>query len=267
MSSPLNSKKIVIKVGTSTLTHESGKPNIRKLEALARVLSDLHNSGKQVVLVSSGAIGVGIGKLGIKERPSDIPTRQALAAVGQCELMFLYDKLFSEYTNTVAQVLLTPDIIHDDVRKNNVINTFNTLLDMGIIPIVNENDTVSTDELEGANFGDNDRLSALVATLVGADTLILITDIDGLHNCDPRTNPDAVLIPVVLNIDDNILALAGGSGSMRGTGGMITKLQAADLACSNGIDTYIINGEKPENIYKLFEGEQVGTHFVACKKV
>ncbi|MBQ6569443.1 MAG: glutamate 5-kinase [Clostridia bacterium] len=258
--------RIVIKVGTSTLTYESGKPNIRRVEALARVLSDLHNSGKEIVLVSSGALGVGVGKLGLEKRPTEVEKRQAVAAVGQCELMFLYDKMFSEYTCTVAQVLLTPDVIDDQPRKQNVINTLDTLLKMGIIPVVNENDTVSTAEIAGANFGDNDRLSAIVAKLINADMLVLLTDIDGLHDGDPRKNKNAVRIPVVLNIDENVMALAGGTGSVRGTGGMVTKLQAAELACEAGIETYIINGENPKTLYKLLDGETVGTHFVARRK-
>ena len=263
MSQAEHAKRIVVKVGTSTLTYESGKPNIRRMESLARVLADLHHSGKEIVLVSSGALGVGLGKLGISERPTDVPKRQALAAVGQCELMFLYDKLFSEYTSTVAQVLLTPDVIDEDLRKNNVINTLNTLIEMGIIPVVNENDTVSTAEIAGANFGDNDRLSAIVARLIDADMLVLLTDIDGLHDRDPRNDPEAVRIPVVLNIDKNVMALAGGTGSLRGTGGMITKLHAAEYACSAGIDTYILNGESPSILYDLLDGKTVGTHFVA----
>lgn len=263
MSNIQNAKRIIIKVGTSTLTYENGKPNIRCIERLVKVISDLKNAGREVVLVSSGAVGVGVGKMGLAQRPTDIKDRQALAAVGQCELMFLYDKFFSEYTNTIGQVLLTRDIVEEDFTKNNVVNTLNTLLEMGIVPIVNENDTVATDELEGNSIGDNDNLSAIVAKLVNAQVLILLTDIDGLYDRDPRNDENAVKIPVVLKVDDSIRKLAGGTGSKRGTGGMVTKLEAADLACKAGIDTYIMNGKEPEVLYALFDGEQVGTHFVA----
>lgn len=256
-------RRIVVKVGTSTLTYENGKVNLRRLEKLCKVLSDLHNSGKQVILVSSGAIGIGVGKLNLPERPKETRYKQAVAAVGQCELMFLYDKLFGEYNNSVAQILLTKNILTNDHSKQNVVNTFQTLLEMGIIPIVNENDTVAIDELVGSNFGDNDNLSAIVADLVGADMLIILTDIDGLYDSDPRKNSDAKKIPVVNCIDDNILKMAGGSGSNRGTGGMATKLTAAAAATSAGINCCVMSGNDPENIYKLIDGEQIGTMFVA----
>ena len=229
-------RRIVVKVGTSTLTYENGQVNLRRLEMLCKVLSDLHNSGKQIILVSSGAIGVGMGKLKRKKRPSETRFKQALAAVGQCELMFLYDKFFGEYNNSVAQLLLTKNVVMSDHSRQNVVNTFQTLLEMGIIPIVNENDTVAIDELVGANFGDNDNLSAIVADLVGADLLVILTDIDGLYDSDPRKNPDAVKIPVVTHIDDKIREMAGGSGSNRGTGGMATKITAAAAATSAGIN-------------------------------
>ena len=254
-----NSKRIVIKVGTSTLTYDTGKMNIKRIDTLARTLSDLHNSGKDIVLVSSGAVGAAMGKLGISERPSETNIKQALAAVGQCELMYLYDKLFSEYHNTVAQVLLTKDDISVPNRMNNTKSTFNTLLEMGIIPIVNENDTVSTEELE---IGDNDNLSALVAELVGADLLILFSDIDGLYDSDPHTNPDAKIIPLVKNVDD-VKSLAGGAGSKRGTGGMITKLEAAKRATSAGINMIIANGNNIQALYDVFDGEELGTLFVS----
>ncbi len=257
------SRRIVIKVGTSTLTYENGRVNLRNLEKLCKVLSDLHNSGKQIILVSSGAIGVGVGKLKLKERPHETRYKQALAAVGQCELMFLYDKFFGEYNNSVAQVLLTKDVVLNEFSKHNVVNTFQTLLEMGIIPIVNENDTVATDELIGANFGDNDNLSAIVADLVGADLLIILTDIDGLYESDPRKNPDAKKISVVPHIDDFIREMAGGSGSNRGTGGMSTKITAAAAATSAGINTCVMGGDDPSNIYKLLNGESIGTMFLA----
>lgn len=259
----LQTRRIVVKVGTSTLTYENGKVNLRRLEKLCKVLSDLHNSGKQVILVSSGAIGIGVGKLNLPERPKETRYKQAVAAVGQCELMFLYDKLFGEYNNSVAQILLTKNILTNDHSKQNVVNTFQTLLEMGIIPIVNENDTVAIDELVGSNFGDNDNLSAIVADLVGADMLIILTDIDGLYDSDPRKNPDAKKIPVVNCIDDRIREMAGGSGSNRGTGGMATKLTAAAAATSAGINCCVMSGNDPENIYKLIDGEQIGTMFIA----
>ena len=256
-----NAKRIVIKVGTSTLTYDTGKMNIKRIDILARTLSDLHNSGKDIVLVSSGAVGAAMGKLGIDERPEETNIKQALAAVGQCELMYLYDKLFSEYHNTVAQVLLTKDDISVPNRMNNTKNTFKTLLDMGIIPIVNENDTVSTDELE---IGDNDNLSALVAELVDADLLILFSDIDGLYDCDPHNNPDAKIIPLVENVE-NVKSLAGGAGTKRGTGGMVTKLEAAKRAIGAGINMIIANGNNISALYDIFEGKEVGTLFVSNK--
>lgn len=254
--------RIVVKVGTSTITHESGKPNIHCIERLCRVLADISNGGRDIVLVTSGAVGVGLGRLGITERPTDISERQAMAAVGQCELMFLYDKFFSEYGASCAQVLLTGDCIDDEKRKNHVTNCINALLGHSIIPIINENDAVSVDELEGHNIGDNDNLSAIVARLIGADALVMLTDIDGLYDRDPRTDPQAVKLPVVLEINDNIRELAGGTGSKRGTGGMVTKLSAAQSANEAGIDAYIIAGSAPEALYDLLEGKSVGTHFV-----
>lgn len=258
----MDKKRIVVKVGTSTLTYENGKINLRRVDKLCKVLSDLRNFGHDVVLVSSGAIGVGVGKLGLSERPSSTREKQALAAVGQCELMFMYDKIFSEYNNTVAQVLLTKYSVDSDHQKENVINTFNTLLSMGIIPIVNENDTVAIDELEGNNFGDNDMLSAIVAKLIEADTLIILTDIDGLYTDNPRTNKNAVHIDVVENITDEIMQMAHGSGSNRGTGGMATKLSAAKHVMQSGIDCVVVNGDNPEILYDVFEDKkQVGTLF------
>ena len=257
----MDKKRIVVKVGTSTLTYENGKINLRRVDTLCKVLADLRNFGHDIVLVSSGAIGVGVGKLGLLERPSSTREKQALAAVGQCELMFMYDKFFSEYNNTVAQVLLTKYSVDNDHKKENVLNTFNTLLSMGIIPIVNENDTVAIDELEGNNFGDNDMLSAIVAKLTNADGLVILTDIDGLFSGNPKTDDDAVLIPVVEEITEEVEALAGGAGSSRGTGGMITKLNAAKIAMDGGIDMVILNGRKPDQLYDLFDGKQVGTLF------
>lgn len=255
--------RIVVKVGTSTLTYENGKPNIGRIDRLCRVLSDISNSGCEVVLVTSGAIGVGVGRLGLEQRPNEIPARQACAAVGQCELMYMYDKFFGEYGKNTAQVLITSDVIDNESRRVNVTACMEQLLKMGVIPVVNENDAVSVDELTGHNIGDNDNLSSIVAVLINADKLIMLTDRDGLFNTDPREDPDAVRIPVILDIDDNVRALAGGSGSKRGTGGMITKLEAAKRACDAGIDAYICAGDEPSNISRVLAGEPIGTHFVA----
>jgi len=253
-----NANVIVVKVGTSTLTHENGKMNLRLVELLCRVLSDLQNSGKKIVLVSSGAVGVGMGKIGLETRPRGTAKKQALAAIGQCELMFIYDKFFGEYNQNVAQVLLTADVVSETERSHNVINTFNELLDMNIIPIVNENDTVAVDEL---NFGDNDTLSAIVATLVGADALMILTDIDGVYDSNPKTNPNAKRIPVIREINEEIRAMAGGAGSNRGTGGMATKIRAAEIAAEKHIPTYILAGDDPENLYRVFDGQDIGTVF------
>lgn len=256
-------KRIVVKVGTSTLTYENGKANLRRIEELCKVLSDLQNQGRDVILVSSGAIGVGMGKVGLSEKPSGTKEKQALAAIGQCELMFMYDKLFGEYNHMVAQVLLTRDAVDSEHKKENVINTFDTLLSMGIIPIVNENDTVAIDELQGHNFGDNDMLSAIVAKLVGADALIILTDIDGLYTKDPRKNSDAERIEVVEAITKEIEEMAGGSGSNRGTGGMTTKIMAAKYVTEAGIDCYVIGGDDPKRVYNVTDGNSVGTLFMA----
>ena len=252
---------LVVKVGTSTLTYENGKVNLRRLERLCRTLSDLQNAGRKLVLVSSGAIGVGMGKLGLPQRPEETEKKQALAAIGQCELMFLYDKFFGEYGHTVAQVLLTADVVDFPRGRENVQNTFRELLSMGVIPVVNENDTVETQELEGKNFGDNDTLSAVVAGLCGAQGLIILTDIDGLYDSDPRKNPQARRIPRVEEVTPQLEALAGGAGSSRGTGGMATKLKAAKLAKSQGIPTAIVSGSDLKSMYRLLEGEDVGTLF------
>lgn len=257
-----HASRIVVKVGTSTITHENGQPNIRCIEHLCRVLADLTNSGRQVVLVTSGAIGVGMGRVGLTERPTDTAGRQAMAAVGQCELMSMYDRFFTEYGRNCAQVLLTGDIIDDEGRKTCVVNCINALLSLGIIPVINENDAVSVVELEGHNIGDNDNLSSIVARLIGAEALVLMTDTDGLYDRDPHASDEAVQIPVVLEITDHIRAIAGGRGSKRGTGGMATKLAAAEQACCAGIDAYILSGSEPEALYDLMDGRSVGTHFV-----
>ena len=256
-----HAKTVVVKIGTSTLTYENGKLNLRRIEYLCRTLSDLQNSGRRIVLVSSGAIGVGVGKLGLARRPDETAKKQALAAVGQCELMFIYDKFFGEYHQNVAQVLLTADVTARENSRTNVVNTFSELLSMGIIPIVNENDTVAVDELEGRNFGDNDTLSAIVASLVGADALVILTYIDGLYDKNPKTCPDAKRIPLVRAITDEVRAMAGGAGSSRGTGGMATKIRAAQVAAESHIPTVILAGDDPENLYRVFEGEDIGTVF------
>lgn len=259
-------RRVVVKVGTSTLTHKTGMLNIRRVETLVKVLSDLKNAGKELVLVTSGAIGVGAGKLALHERPSDIPTKQACAALGQSELMYIYDKYFSEHNHNAAQVLLTRDIIEDSHRKQNVVNTFERLLELSVIPIVNENDTVSIDEIEDREshaFGDNDTLSAIVSTLVSAELLVILSDIDGLYDSDPHKNPDASLIPVVRRIDSEIMALGGGKGSEFGTGGMATKLSAAKICMEQSIPMVILNGDNPNHLYELMDGESVGTLFLS----
>lgn len=253
-----NAKRIVFKVGTSTLTYSNGKTNIRRMSKLVSILSDLHNEGREIVLVTSGAIGVGVGKLGLKERPKDTPGRQAAACIGQCELMFMYDKFFSEYSNTIGQLLITKSDVENDERRNNLINAFNTMLEYGAIPIVNENDSVAVEEIV---YGDNDSLSAIVAKLINADALVILTDIDGLFDANPQEDINARLIPVVDEITPEIKALAGDAGSARGTGGMITKLNAAEIATSVGIDTVIMSGTDPNEIYKLIDGHQTGTYF------
>ncbi len=255
--------RIVIKVGTSTLAHSTGRLNIRRVDELVKVMSDLKNSGHEVILVSSGAIGMGAGKLSLKGKPADIPTKQAAAAVGQCELMYTYDKLFSEYNHTVAQLLLTgSDFRHDD-RHTNFTNTMMRLLEMDVLPVINENDTVATDEI---SVGDNDTLSALVAQSINADLLVLMSDIDGLYTADPHKNPDARLIPEIRELSPEIMALGGDAGSSLGTGGMKTKLHAAEICTENGTDMIITNGSNPDILYDIADGKAVGTRFIAKVK-
>lgn len=255
-------KRLVVKVGTSTLTYDTGKTNIRRMHKLVSVLSDIVNSGIEVALVTSGAIGVGVGKLGLKERPSDISGRQAAATVGQCELMFMYDKLFGEYGHTVGQLLITKSDVDSEERRKNLVNTFDKLFDYGAVPIVNENDSVAVDEIV---YGDNDSLSAIVAKLINADALIILTDIDGLYDDNPNENEDAKLISQVGEITDELIAVAGGHGSRFSTGGMVTKLHAAQIAMDAGIDTIVMNGAAPESIYKALDGKQIGTFFTGKK--
>lgn len=258
-----NKKRIVVKVGTSTLAYKTGKTNIRRLKQLVVVLSDLMNAGHEVVLVSSGAIGIGVGKMGLTSRPKDTEGRQAAAAVGQCELMFMYDREFNEFGHTVGQLLITKSDVDDSERRKNLINTFNKLFEYGAIPIINENDSVAVDEIV---YGDNDSLSAIVATLIKADVLVILTDTDGLFDKDPSMNKDAKLIEVVENITEDIEKLAGGSVSGLGTGGMLTKIYAAKTATKAGIDTFIMNGDEPNNIYAVIDGTKKGTLFKAVKK-
>ncbi len=251
--------RVVIKVGTSSLTHSSGHLNIRKVENMCKVLSDLKNAGHEIILVSSGAIAMGVGKLNLAERPTDIPTKQAMAAIGQCELMYVYDKLFSEYNHTVAQILITTDDIKNDRRHLNFQNTMNRLLELGTLPIINENDTVSFEEF---GIGDNDTLSAFVAVSINADLLVLLSDIDGLYTADPHKDPNAKLIPVIENIDDSVISIAGGAGTARGTGGMKTKINAALTVTQNGTDMIITNASDIEKLYDIVDGKDVGTRFL-----
>ncbi|MBQ6625071.1 MAG: glutamate 5-kinase [Clostridia bacterium] len=257
----MENKRIVIKVGTSTLTHKTGKLNIRKVERLVKTISDLQNAGNKILLVSSGAIGLGMSKIGLKQKPTDTPMKQACAAVGQCELMYMYDKLFSEYSLTVAQLLLTKYVLDSDSRKN-VENAIESLLSCDVIPIINENDTVAIEELE-LEIGENDSLSAIIACVAKADLLVILSDIDGLYDSDPHTNKDAKLIESVDEIDERIEKFATGSVSGLGTGGMSTKINAAKIVNEAGIDMIIMNGANPENLYNLIDNKKIGTIFKA----
>lgn len=256
----MKNKRIVVKVGTSTLTHENGKINIKQMEHLVRVISGLLNRGNEIILVSSGAVGAGMGRLGISSRPNEICKTQALAAIGQASLVSMYDRFFAEYGYNAAQVLLTKYIFEEEHKYKNTKNAFEKMIEYGVIPIVNENDVVSTEELE---VGDNDTLSAYVAVLCDADLLIIMSDIDGLYDKDPSLFPDAKIIPVVNRIDEEILAAAGGAGTRRGTGGMKTKLRAAQIVLENNIDMIITNGKNAENLYDAADGKEVGTLFKA----
>jgi len=259
----MKKKRVVFKVGTSTLCHSGKGLNFRNIDGLARVLTDIRNEGHDVILVSSGAIGAGVAKLGLPERPTEIRVKQAVAAVGQLELMHIYDKIFGEYGATVGQVLFTREDVDRPKVKENLTGTFEALLSMNVIPIVNENDSVCIEEIESEHkvFGDNDTISAVVATLVKADLLVLLSDIDGLYDDDPHKNPDAKLIPVVTEINDNIISLAGGTISNLGTGGMVTKLTAAQIAAKDGIETVIMNGSKPKEMYIAVHDGNIGTRF------
>lgn len=251
--------RIVVKIGTSTLAYATGQLNIRRVEELCKTMSDIRNAGHELILVSSGAIGMGVGKLGLRTRPRDIPTKQAAAAVGQCELMYVYDKLFSGYHHTVAQLLITADNLSNETRHANFTNTLNRLLELGAVPVINENDTVATDEIV---IGDNDTLAAMVAESVEANLLVLLSDIDGLYTADPHADPTARLLPVVHQVDDGIRALAGVSSTDQGTGGMVTKLRAAEICLNCGCEMVIANGREPTLLYDIVEGKPVGTRFV-----
>ncbi len=255
--------RIVVKVGTSTLAYPTGRLNIRHTEELVKVLSDLKNAGNEIILVSSGAIGMGVGKLSLPGRPADMASKQACAAVGQCELMYTYDRLFADYNHTVAQILLTGADVEHAERRRNFENTLFRLLELGALPVVNENDTVSTLEIqEISTIGDNDTLAAIVACCVRADLLVLLSDIDGLYTANPRTHRDATLIPLVTDITQDVLGLADGTGSALGTGGMSTKLRAARMVTADGVDMVIANGAHPDILYKIAAGEPAGTRFV-----
>ena len=255
--------RLVVKIGTSTLAHPTGHLNIRRVEALCKILSDIKNAGHEVILVSSGAIGMGVGKLGLRQRPGDIPTKQAAAAVGQCELMYTYDRLFGEYHHTVAQLLITGEDTLNPVRHRNFTNTLNRLLELGALPILNENDTVATEEIV---IGDNDTLAAIVAKSVRADLLILLSDIEGLYTADPHRDPGAVLLHRIEALTPQIWELAGGSGSAQGTGGMVTKLRAAQMCMESGCEMVIASGGTPENLYGILDGKNIGTRFLAGKR-
>lgn len=262
-------RRVVVKVGTSTLTRERGSLNLHNMDRLARVLSDLQGMGYEVVLVSSGAIGIGTTKLRLPQRPTELRMKQAAAAVGQCMMMHVYDKLFSEYNRTVAQILLTGEDVESPIRAQHLCNTFEALLELGVIPVVNENDSVSSAEIETGKckvLGDNDTLSAMVARLCGADLLVLLSDIDGLYDADPHDNPAAKLIPRVETITPALRAMAGGAGTWRGTGGMTTKLNAAEIALDAGIDMVIANGDKIETLYDIVEDRDIGTRFSPSKE-
>lgn len=259
-------QRIVIKVGTSTITHENGRFNLTNMENLCRSIANLMNQGKEVILVSSGAIGVGVGKLRLPEKPKLIRDKQAVAAVGQCELMNMYSRILNDYNHIVAQILLTKDDIDEPQSRTNVCNTFESLIEKQILPIVNENDTVSTREIyHNGTFGDNDTLSAMVAVLTKADLLIILSDIDGLYDSDPRSNAQAKLLDHIEQITDEVEQLAGGAGTNRGTGGMRSKIVAARISTVSGIDTLIANGSKAHTIDQILEQKAVGTLFAAYR--
>lgn len=255
--------RIVVKAGTSTLAHPTGRMNIRRVELLCKVLADLKNSGHEIILVSSGAIGMGVGKLSLPKRPEDVPGKQAAAAVGQCELMYTYDRLFSVYSHTVAQILVTAADVEDEARHENFRNTVRRLLELGVLPIINENDSVATEEIV---IGDNDTLAAIAAVSAEAELLVLLSDIDGLYTADPHKDKNAVLLEEISEITPEIEALADGAGSGLGTGGMRTKLRAAQIVTARGIDMIIANGADPRVLYDILEGGRIGTRFLGRRQ-
>ena len=259
-------KRIVVKIGTSNVTHEeTGDINLLKLDKFAQVLTDIRSRDKDVIIVSSGAIGAGRTALGIKNKPTELPVKQACAAVGQARLMMIYQKLFAEYNQTIAQLMVTKHTLTNPISRANAQNTLTELLNMGVIPIINENDPVSTDQIQNEVFGDNDTLSAIVAELVDADLLILLSDIDGLYTDNPRTNPEAEFIELVESVDDNMMQYAKGASTTWGTGGMTTKLEAAKIANGAGVDMIICNGSDVVNISRILDGKDIGTVFKAGK--
>ncbi|HEY5537042.1 MAG TPA: glutamate 5-kinase [Acetobacterium sp.] len=258
-----DAQTIVVKMGTTSVTHPNGTLDFKKLDNLARVLTDLENSGKRMVLVSSGAIGAGMNRMNMKERPKKLKEKQAAASVGQGLLMQIYHKFFDEYNQTVGQILLTKDVFKHSIKRNNAMNTFSALIERGIIPIVNENDCIATDEILEECFGDNDILSAMTADIVGADLLVILSDVDGLYDANPSLNEDARLIKTVTNIDRNIMKTAGSAGSCQGTGGMVTKLKAAKHATACGIDMVIASGELSNILYEILAGKEIGTVFIS----
>lgn len=250
--------RLVIKIGSSSLTHANGELDFNKMDQLAMVISDIKNSGRELILVSSGAISAGFRKLQMKKRPTSMREKQAAASVGQCELMFMYDKFFSQYGQTIAQLLITKTVTKNETLRTNVINTLETLLEYGVIPIINENDSVATDEIA---YGDNDSLSAVSAAIIHADLLVILSDIDGLYDDDPTTNPNATLLPIVHKVDATIEAMAKGTKSIQGTGGMVTKLLAARHTCKHGIPMIIANGKQPSILYDIIHDQYRGTLF------
>ncbi len=257
-------RRIVIKIGTSSLTFPNGRLNLRRIEHISNVIASLQKQGRQVVLVSSGAIAVGVGKLGLKKRPNTIPGKQAMAAIGQAILAKIYRKFFDQHAINVGQILLTSDVITDKQKHKNAENTFAKLLEIGAVPIVNENDTVSTDEIE---IGDNDTLSAMVASICKADLLIILSDIDGFFDKDPRKNSDAKRISIITDVNENVSKAAGAAGTSFGTGGMATKISAVKICHKDNIDTVIANGDSPEILFDILEGKDVGTLFVAPNRI
>lgn len=255
--------RIVVKIGSNTLTHTTGNLDLRRMELLVRILSDFKNAGHEVVLVSSGAVAAGISRLGLGRRPESTEEKQALAAVGQAELMQVYEQFFGTYGHTVGQILMTKDVIDNPVRREIAESTFRELLKLGCVPIVNENDSISSEEIK---FGGNDTLSAYVALVCHADILINMSDIDGLYDSDPRKDPKAKLIDRVDVIDDTVISYAGGAGSDRGTGGMITKIKAAQIVTNENIPMLIVNGKNPEVLYEISDGKHVGTYFAPANK-